>query len=182
MSLSGVKIWTPTIRPDHRGFFTEVWKSGNGETKFGQIEQISMSRSNMGVLRGLHLQHTEPMGKAMTVVSGRAYLAAVNCNPESINFGERVELEIDAEEPQVFYADAGYARGFLALEPNTVVLYACTGRYSNAGEMAIHPLSADVDWPEMDYIISDKDLNAPTLKDYWLKDWNRDKIDWANVR
>ena len=182
MSLSGVKIWTPTIRPDERGFFTEVWKSGDGSTKFGEIEQINMSRSRKGVLRGLHLQHTEPMGKAMTVVAGRAYLAAVNCNPESINFGERVELEIDSENPQVFYADAGYARGFLALEPNTVVLYACTGRYSGTGEMAIHPLSAGIEWPEMDYIISDKDLNAPTFRDRWISEWDKDKIDWMNVR
>jgi dTDP-4-dehydrorhamnose 3,5-epimerase len=182
MSLNGTRIWTPTIRPDERGFFTEVWKSGNGESKFGEIQQINMSRSKKGVLRGLHLQHTEPMGKAMTVVSGRAYLAAVNCNPESINFGERVELEISADEPKVFYADAGYARGFLALEDNTVVLYACTGRYNPVGELAVHPLSADIDWPKMDYIISDKDHQALTFREHYVNDWYKGKIDWTYCR
>lgn len=141
-----------------------------------------MSRSKKGVLRGLHLQHTEPMGKAMTVISGRAYLVALNCNPESVNFNERIEVEISADYPQVFYADAGYARGFLALEDDTTILYACTGRYNGAGELAINPLRAGIKWPEMDYIISEKDLNAPSYQDHWVADWHAGEIDWVNVR
>jgi len=182
MAKSGIMVWQPEIRLDERGFFTEVWKSGNGKQKFGEIQQINMSRSNKGVLRGLHLQHTEPMGKAMTVVSGRAYIVAVNCNPESVSFNERVEMEISADKPTIFYADAGYARGFLALEDNTTVLYACTGRYSAGGELAINPFSAGINWPTMDYIVSDKDRNAMIHRDHWVNDWYRNEIDWANVR
>lgn len=182
MSRNGTAIWKPAMKPDERGFFTEVWKSGNGAQKFGEIQQINMSRSKKGVLRGLHLQHTEPMGKAMTVVSGRAYIVAINCNPESVSFNERVEIEISADYPTVFYADASYARGFLALEDNTTILYACTGRYTPGGELTINPLSAGIMWPEMEYIISEKDLNAPSHREHWVNDWYKNVIDWQNVR
>ncbi len=54
--MKGTLIWHPTVREDERGFFAELWKSGDGDKKFGQIEQINMSRSREGVLRGMHLQ------------------------------------------------------------------------------------------------------------------------------
>ncbi len=135
--MKGTLIWHPVVRDDERGFFAELWKSGDGDKKFGQIEQINMSRSKKGVLRGMHLQHTEPMGKVMTVISGKAILAAVCCNPEDERFKEVIQLEVSADKPTMFYADAGWARGFLALEDNTSVVYACTGRYSGGGELAV---------------------------------------------
>lgn len=179
----GTIIWHPIVRPDERGHFVELWKSGDGDKKFGQIEQINMSVSKKGVLRGLHLQHTEPMGKVMTVTSGRAFIAAVNCNPNSEDFKKIVTCEISPEKPAMFYADASWARGFLALEDNTTVVYACTGRYSSGGELAINPLSAGVAWPKMDeYIISEKDETAKTFQEHWVAGWYSDIINWNNVR
>ena len=179
----GTIIWHPIVRPDERGQFVELWKSGDGDKKFGQIEQINMSVSRKGVLRGLHLQHTEPMGKVMTVTSGRAFIAAVNCNPNSDDFKKVVTCEISPDKPAMFYADASWARGFLALEDNTTVVYACTGRYSSGGELAINPLSAGVHWPKMDeYIISEKDETAKTFREHWVAGWYSDVINWNNVR
>lgn len=184
MALIGTKIWYPVVRDDARGFFAELWKSGDGDKKFGHIEQINMSRSKKGVLRGMHLQHTEPMGKVMTVISGRAILAAVCCNPEDERFREVIQLEVDSNNPTMFYADAGWARGFLALEDDTCVVYACTGRYSGGGELAINPLSVPgLLWPPVEkLIISEKDSTAPTFRDHWIADWHADSIKWENVR
>jgi len=179
----GTIIWYPTAREDNRGYFAELWKSGEGDKKFGKIEQINMSVSKKGVLRGLHLQHTEPMGKVMTVTSGRAFIVAVNCNPLSEDFKKIVSCEISPEKPTMFYADASWARGFLAMEDNTTVVYACTGRYSGGGELAINPFSAGVQWPKMDeYIISEKDETSKTFREHWVADWYKDTIDWKSVR
>lgn len=181
--MKGTLIWYPVVRDDERGFFAELWKSGDGEKKFGQIEQINMSRSKKGVLRGMHLQHTEPMGKVMTVISGKAILAAVCCNPEDERFKEVIQLEVSADKPTMFYADAGWARGFLALEDNTSVVYACTGRYSGGGELAINPFSVPgLQWPMMGYIVSEKDQYSTSFMDHWVKDWYKDTVDWKNVR
>ena len=179
----GTIIWHPIAREDTRGFFAELWKSGDGDKKFGQIEQINMSNSRKGVLRGLHLQHTEPMGKVMTVISGRAFIVAVNCNPLSNDFKKVVSCDISASIPTMFYADASWARGFLAMEDNTSVVYACTGRYNGSGELAIDPMSAGVDWPKMDeYIISEKDKASKTFQEHWINGWYADTIDWKSVR
>jgi len=182
--MQGTKIWYPTIRPDDRGYFTELWKSGIGEQKFGGIQQINMSRSRAGVLRGLHLQHTEPMGKVMTVVSGAAFLAAVCCNPEDERYRDVVTVVADANKPVMFYADAGWARGFLTLEDETTVVYACTGRYNGAGELAVNPYSAGVPWPNIGegIIVSEKDQNAKSFQEHWVESWYADTIDWKNVR
>jgi dTDP-4-dehydrorhamnose 3,5-epimerase len=181
--MKGTLIWQPVVRDDERGFFAELWKSGDGDKKFGQIEQINMSRSRQGVLRGMHLQHTEPMGKVMTVISGKAILAAVCCNPEDERFKEVIQLEVSADKPTMFYADAGWARGFLALEDNTSVVYACTGRYSGGGEIAVNPFSVPgLEWPTMNYIVSEKDTNATSFRDHWVQGWYKDTIKWENVR
>jgi len=179
--MNGIIIYSPAAYQDARGYFAELWKAGVSGRQFGQIQQINMSLSKKGVLRGLHLQHNEPMGKAMTVVSGRAYIVAVNCNPMSEDFRKVVELEIDANEPTVFYAGPGWARGFLALEDNTRVMYACTGRYTAGGEIAIDPFSAGVNWPKMEYIISEKDESSKTFRDHWLADWYDDIIQWRDL-
>lgn len=178
---NGVLFWRPNAHEDDRGNFAELWKSGITGRQFGQIEQINMSRSKKGVLRGLHLQHNEPMGKAMTVVSGRAFIVAVNCNPLSEDFRKVVSITIDAREPQFFYAGPGWARGFLSLEDDTRVLYACTGRYTAKGELAINPFSAKVDWPEMDYIVSEKDKNAKTFQEHWVDGFYVETINWEDL-
>jgi dTDP-4-dehydrorhamnose 3,5-epimerase len=183
MALVGTKIWYPVVRDDARGFFAELWKSGDGDKKFGQIEQLNMSSSRKGVLRGMHLQHTEPMGKVMTVISGKAIFAAVCCNPEDARFREVIQLEVDSNNPTMFYADAGWARGFLALEDNTCVVYACTGRYTGSGEIAINPFSVPgLKWPAMEFIVSEKDQSAPSFREHWIQDWHQDTVDWKNVR
>lgn len=179
--MNGILIWKPTPHEDNRGHFAELWKSGAIGRQFGQIEQINMSLSKKGVLRGLHMQHTEPMGKAMTVVSGKAYIVAVNCNPLSDDFKKVVARTLDANEPEFFYAGPGWARGFLALEDNTRVLYACTGRYTSGGEIAIDPFSAGVDWPKMDYIVSEKDTSSKTFQDHWIAGWYSDIIKWEHL-
>lgn len=180
--MNGIKIWHPKPYTDDRGFFSELWKSGRGDMKFGEIQQINMSRSRKGVLRGLHLQHTEPMGKVMTVTHGSAFLVAVCCNPEDENFKEIVTVTADSKNPVMFYADAGWARGFLALEDDTCVVYACTGRYNADGELAINPYSAGVQWPSGEHILSDKDLNAKSFTEHYVNAWYKDKVDWRNVK
>jgi dTDP-4-dehydrorhamnose 3,5-epimerase len=179
--MNGILIWNPAAHEDARGFFSELWKAGVSGRQFGQIEQINISLSKAGVLRGLHLQHNEPMGKAMTVVSGKAHIVAVNCNPLSEDFRRIVELTIDANKPTVFYAGPGWARGFLALEDNTRVMYACTGRYTAGGEIAIEPFSAGVEWPKMDYIVSEKDTTSKTFREHWLEGWYTDTIRWEDL-
>ena len=151
---------------DNRGFFQEVAKEGDGILDgIGTIRQINMSRSSAGVLRGIHAQ--TGMAKAMWVVSGAAKIVAVNLDAGSKDFGKSVSHTMKIGDGKVFYAPDYYGRGFLALEDNTVVVYACSDVYRPGEEYGVNPLSCNIDWGNGEFIISEKDKSAKNLMDFW---------------
>jgi dTDP-4-dehydrorhamnose 3,5-epimerase len=183
-----IKVWTPKRFADDRGFFTQIWQNSVNRIP-GTLVQMNMSVSKKGTIRGLHLQTNPPMGKAMWVASGAAIIYAVQCRPEGDaewKQGDIVACRIEGDEPRVFYADAGYARGFIALEDNTVVCYATTAEYNGLGEHGFNPFSAGINYPRPDefgledYVVSEKDRYATTFEE-----WKQSKmfldIDWGKV-
>ena len=134
-----VLIVRPKRFPDDRGWFTEVLRTDSFEplglpTTFVQVNQ---SRSTRGVVRGLHFQWDPPQGKLMRVVTGRAFMVAVDIRPGSPTLGRHVAVEGSADEPLLFWAPATFARGFCALSEVTEVEYFCTNTYNPACESAI---------------------------------------------
>ena len=166
-----VKIIRPRVFPDERGWFAEILQAAAFEplglpTQFVQVNQ---SRSARGVVRGLHFQWDPPQGKLMRVVTGRAFMVAVDIRPGSPTLGHHVAVEGSAEEPVLFWAPASFARGFCALSDVTEVEYFCTVGYNPACEAAIRwddPAVA-IAWPITMPLISAKDAAAGTLSD-WL--------------
>ena len=73
--IPGVIIVEPDVFGDHRGFFMESWHV----EKFAeagidaQFVQDNHSRSNQGILRGLHYQIEQPQGKLVRVLSGEVF-------------------------------------------------------------------------------------------------------------
>jgi dTDP-4-dehydrorhamnose 3,5-epimerase len=168
-----VLVVRPRLFPDDRGWFTEVLRTDQFEalglpTRFVQVNQ---SRSSRGVIRGLHFQWDPPQGKLMRVVTGRAFMVAVDIRPGSPTLGRHVAVEGSAEEPLLFWAPASFARGFCALSDVTEVEYFCTGIYNPASESAIRwddPELA-IPWPlaQGEAELSPKDAAAGSLAD-WL--------------
>src|SRR5210317_1699413 len=91
-----VKIIEPEVFGDERGFFIESYN----HQKFKEITGIEVnfvqdnhSRSQQGVLRGLHYQIKQPQGKLVRVTSGKVYDIAVDIRKSSITFGQWVGVE-----------------------------------------------------------------------------------------
>ena len=62
----------PSRFPDERGFFQEVYNGPRmGQPLPRSMTQINHARSSRGVLRGMHWQQPNPVGKYVTCVSGR---------------------------------------------------------------------------------------------------------------
>ena len=166
-----VKIIRPRVFPDERGWFAEILQAAAFEplglpTQFVQVNQ---SRSSRGVIRGLHFQWDPPQGKLMRVVTGRAFMVAVDVRPGSPTLGQHVAVEASADEPVLFWAPATFARGFCALSDVTEVEYFCTVGYNPARETAIRwddPV-VSIPWPITVPRLSTKDATAGTLDD-WL--------------
>jgi len=162
-----VLLIEPDVFPDPRGFFMETFHS----VKYAEhglpavFLQDNHSRSSRGVLRGLHYQLNNPQGKLVRVVSGEVFDVAVDIRRGSPWFGKWVGAILSEENHRQMYVPPGFAHGFCTLSEHADFLYKCTDLYAPGDEYGIawdDPEIA-IEWPEMDYLISDKDLANPLL-------------------
>jgi len=161
---------------DNRGFFTEVYNSSKSQDlNFNEtFYQDNFSVSHKGVLRGLHYQWDGPMGKLVTVFSGSVYDVIVDVRLGSSTYGESYGILLTENNHKQLWVPPGYAHGFLSLENNTKVVYKCSAVYNKEGEGGIRPTEEylfERHWNQWikdksEIIISDKDKNAQTIKEY----------------
>ncbi len=101
--LPGVLILEPKVFGDERGFFFESFNQRAFDAAVGQavsFVQDNHSRSQRGVLRGLHYQlPPHAQGKLVRVVRGSAFDVAVDIRRGSATFGHWVGATLDADEP-----------------------------------------------------------------------------------
>jgi dTDP-4-dehydrorhamnose 3,5-epimerase len=170
-SLDAVAVLVPDIFQDARGFFMETFRKDQF-LEHGlpcDFVQDNHSRSERGVVRGLHFQWDPPMGKLMRVSHGSAFLVAVDIRRGSPTLGQWVGVEASADNRRQVWAPAGFARGFCVLSDSAEIQYKCTGLYNNKAESGIlwNDPKIGIEWPLRDVVLSDKDRNAPSL-DQWL--------------
>ncbi len=138
LEIPDVILVEPKVFGDERGFFMETYKAS--EFKKNGIEydfvQDNHSKSQKGVLRGLHYQ-LRPMeqGKLVRCVRGRIWDVAVDIRKGSPWFGKWVAVELSEENKLMFWVPPGFAHGFVALEDGTEVIYqGYQGVRSGAGQ------------------------------------------------
>lgn len=170
-ALPGVLIIEPRVFGDARGFFMETWNAfAFAEAGLDlAFVQDNHSRSQKGVLRGLHFQNPLPQGKLVRVTRGAVFDVAVDLRWSSPYFGKWVGVELTAENKRMLWVPEGFAHGFLTLEDETDFLYKCTAPYEPTCE---HTLAWDdpavgIEWPVagLDPIISEKDARGLALAD-----------------
>lgn len=170
-AISGLLIIEPRVFGDERGFFMETWNA----KAFGaagldlNFVQDNHSRSQKGVLRGMHFQNPGPQGKLVRVTSGAVFDVAVDLRKSSPTFGQWVGVELSAENKRMFWVPEGFAHGFLTLEDNTDFLYKCTAPYAPQSEftLAWDDPAVGIEWPVAGLapIISEKDARGLALAD-----------------
>ena len=87
--LPGVLIIEPDVFGDHRGFFKETFQIERYQEAGIDLPfvQDNHSRSQRGVLRGLHWQKTRPQGKRVSCLLGTVFDVTDDVNPSSETFG-----------------------------------------------------------------------------------------------
>ncbi|MHA6731487.1 dTDP-4-dehydrorhamnose 3,5-epimerase [Devosia sp. A369] len=156
---------------DERGSFCEVWSAEDFARHGISIAFVqdnhSVSRQR-GVMRGLHYQLPPfAQAKLVRVARGAIFDVAADIRPSSSTFGQWVGVELSAACWNQLLVPAGYAHGFVTIEPDTEVIYKVSQPYSREHERAIRfddPCLA-IAWPVLaaDMLFSDKDSLAPTL-------------------
>jgi dTDP-4-dehydrorhamnose 3,5-epimerase len=167
--LPDVKIITPDVYSDDRGFFLETY----AERKYGDLGipelfvQDNHSRSRRGTIRGLHFQRPNPQGKLVYVARGTVWDVAVDIRSGSPTFGKWFGMELSDAAPRQLYIPPGFAHGFSVLSESADFIYKCTAYYAPADERTLLWSDPDlgIDWKAGDPIVSPKDRAGIRLRD-----------------
>ncbi len=166
--LPGVIVIEPDVHRDARGFFIETYhrkKYAAGGIP-GPFVQDNHSKSTKGILRGMHAQLKHPQGKLIRVLRGEIFDVAVDIRKGSPTFAQWVGATISADNFKQIYVPPGCAHGFVVLSDIAEVEYKCTELYDPSDELRLlwNDPQISIQWPIKDPILSEKDLNAPTLE------------------
>jgi dTDP-4-dehydrorhamnose 3,5-epimerase len=168
-----VKIFEPQVFEDKRGYFFESYNAQTFQ-KEGQIEdefvQDNQSKSNYGVLRGLHYQIAPyAQAKLLRVLKGEILDVAVDIREGSDSYGEWVSHRLSADNKKQMYVPRGFAHGFSVLSDQAIVFYKCDNFYSKEHERGIRydEPALGIDWqlPADDITLSEKDQQLPALEE-----------------
>ena len=170
LKIPDVILVIPKVFEDERGFFAETYKRSdfikNG-VPFDFV-QDNHSKSNKGVLRGLHYQlNPKAQGKLVRVVRGALLDVAVDIRRGSPYYAKWISVELNAENKHMLWVPPGFAHGILILENNTELLYKVTEEYSPENDRGIlwNDRELGIKWPTNEPVLSAKDAKQRLLKD-----------------
>lgn len=162
---------------DERGFFVRTYDNSLFAAQGLVTDWIQESHSfstQKGTVRGLHIQ-CAPYGetKLIRVAYGKIFMAFIDLRPHSQTFKQADHIILSAQEPELVYVPKGLAMGMCTLSDNATLLYKM--------DMLYHPESArtiiwndpdiNIPWPVKEAsMMSDRDKNAPRLKDLLAKE------------
>ena len=167
----GAAVLLPEVFQDDRGFFMEAFRADQFN-ELGlptEFVQDSHSRSNYKVLRGLHYQDMRaPMAKLIRCTAGKILDVAVDLRTSSPTFGQWFSIELSPENQTQLFVPIGFAHGFAALSDVCEVQYKQTEFYqpSSEGGIAWNDPELNIDWPFKDPVLSKRDQNQFSLKQY----------------
>lgn len=169
--IDGLVIIEPKVFTDERGYFVETYNQDEF-AKAGLdmvFVQDNQSKSQKGVLRGLHFQKEFPQGKLVRVISGSVYDVGVDLRQDSPTFGRYFGAILSEDNQKMMYIPEGFAHGFLVLSDQAVFTYKCTNLYHPEYESGIIYNDSDIgiEWPikNIQLILSEKDRKLPTLRE-----------------
>jgi len=158
----------PQVQRDERGFFMETYKRSAFEESgiSATFVQENHSRSERGVLRGLHYQNPPAaQAKLVRVIAGEIFDVAVDIRKGSPTYGGWIGTGLSAENRRMLYVPEGFAHGFLAMSDDAEVLYKTTAEYSPDHEAGIawNDPGIEIAWPVKEPLLSPRDAAWPGL-------------------
>lgn len=165
LKIPDIKLIEPEVFDDSRGFFYESFNQKKFNEAIGQdisFVQDNHSKSQKGVLRGLHFQE-EPhaQGKLVRVIVGEVFDVVVDIRINSKSYGHWVAEILSAENKKQLWIPKGFAHGFLTLSNNAEFLYKTTDYWKKDYEHSIHwkNNNFNIEWPTIngEIVISKKD-------------------------
>ena len=169
--LDGVVIVEPRVFGDHRGFFMESWSQKKFEEAglhYNFVQDNHSSSTVKGTLRGIHFQRGDKaQAKLVRCAKGAVLDVAVDLRPDSPTYKQWVAVELSAENKKQLMIPRGFGHAFVTLTDDVEFLYKADNFYAPEADGGIRWNDPElcIDWGTDSPILSDKDANAPFLKD-----------------
>ena len=167
--IAGALIFLPTPHRDDRGFFCRTFDrevvaaAGLDPDAF---VQDSISRSALGVVRGMHVRSGAGEAKLVRCSYGAVFDVVVDLRPDSPTYRNKEYFELSGDNQVTVYVPAGCAHGFQALTEPADVSYRIDRAHDPREDVSIaydDPELA-IPWPLPVTIRSERDRLAPGLK------------------
>tara|TARA_B100000767_G_scaffold3667_1_gene3471 strand:+ start:92 stop:634 length:543 start_codon:yes stop_codon:yes gene_type:complete len=159
----------PQLFKDDRGFFYESYNKNNLDKVINVFfVQDNESKSNRGVIRGLHFQKPpHAQTKLVRCVSGEILDIAVDLRKNSKTYGKSFSIELSSENNKQLFVPKGFAHGFQVLSETAIVNYKVDEYYNPDSDSGLiwNDKDLSIDWNlDIKPILSDKDLKLDLFK------------------
>ena len=167
--LEGPILVEPVVHGDARGFFHESYRR-EVYAELGipqEFVQDNHSRSRKGIVRGMHFQVGRGMSKLVRCSYGAVVDVVVDLRRGSPTFGDWEAFELNDENLRQLLCPVGFAHGFAVTSESADVLYKCDAYYDGSIERGIKYDDPDIgiEWPDVELMPSERDANAPLLRE-----------------
>lgn len=173
--LEGLKLIKPKIIKDVRGYFMESFKLDFFSEHFPDINfiQENESKSNYGVLRGLHFQRPPfDQTKLVRVVYGKVLDVAVDLRIGSPTFGRHESFILSEGNSLQLMIPKGFAHGFVVLSEECIFQYKVDAAYNKSSEdhISYNDRTLNINWKidESEMKLSQKDKVQSLFENYLL--------------
>lgn len=169
--LNGVLKIETEVHSDDRGWFCEGYNKESFRKLGINIDFIQDNFSltkHKGTIRGLHYQHASyEQTKLFRCIKGKVLDVVVDIRVNSPSFFKWKSYELSEEQFAWILVPKGFAHGFQSLTDDCLVQYKVDEYYSKEHDYSIfwNDPHLKIDWPITNPILSEKDKNAPCLKD-----------------
>lgn len=169
--IKDVFIIEPKVFGDHRGWFTETYSKEKFKELGVDIDFIQDNHSfsaKKGTLRGLHFQlNPKAQTKLVRCTKGKILDVAVDLREGSPTYKKWIAVELTEVNKKQLLIPKGFAHGFLTLTDDVQVQYKVDEYYSSENDRSIRFDDPEIGvvWGVDNPVLSDKDLNAPSLKE-----------------
>jgi len=169
--LEGPLLIEPVSHGDQRGFFQETYRRGVF-AELGvhdEFVQDNHSRSQLGVLRGMHFQRGQ--AKLIRCARGAIFDVIVDIRPGSDSFGRWEAFPLDDEAHHQLYVPDGFAHGFCVTSELADVIYKVSTYYDPSVEAGFRfdDPEVGIEWPAgIGFELSARDREAPLLSELKL--------------
>lgn len=171
LKIPDVVLIEPKLFGDERGYFFESFNHAQFNQAIGyevRFVQDNHSKSQKGVLRGLHYQlPPKAQGKLVRVIQGEVFDVALDIRKESPTFGKWVGEILSADNKHQLWIPEGFAHGFITLSETAEFLYKTTDYYAPEYERCIAWNDPDIgiNWPlNQPPVLSGKDQQGQAFK------------------